>query len=232
MDFSTFDNRHYPTLAVSEGYAGWVGTYERTVVDEMDMRLLGRIRTVRWEAARRTLDLACGTGRTGAWLAGKGVRNIDGIDLTPEMLAMARTKGVHRQLVIGDITRLPFASETYDLAVQSLADEHLPDLASLYREVARITERGGSFVLVGYHPHFLMLGIETHYHRATGEAVAIRSYVHLLSDHVKAAQAAGWTLREMDEGVIDDEWISKKPEWAKYRDHPVSFSMVWEKREG
>jgi hypothetical protein len=30
--------------------------------------------------------------------------------------------------------------------------------------------------------------------------VTIRSYVHLLSDHVKAAHAVGWSLAEM-EGV-------------------------------
>ena len=229
MNFSSFDNRKYPILAVPEGYAEWVTTYEHTVLDEMDIRLLERIRTVRWQAARRVVDLACGTGRTGAWLAKRGVRSIDGIDITPEMLAVARNKGIYRQLVIGDVTRLPFVSETFDVAVQALADEHLSDLVSLYQDVARITKANGSFVIVGYHSHFLMLGIQTHYHRLTGEAVAIKSYVHLLSDHVKAAQAAGWTLRAMDESVIDEDWISKKPEWAKYYHHPVSFSMVWQK---
>ncbi len=229
MNFSSFDTRKYPTLSAREGYAEWVTTYEHTVLDEMDIRLLDRIRALRWQATRRALDLACGTGRTGVWLARNGVQDIDGIDITPEMLAVARTKRVYRQLVIGDVTRLPFDSATYDLAIQALADEHLSDLSSLYREVARITKTNGYFVIVGYHPHFLMLGIQTHFHRSDGEPIAIESYVHLLSDHVKAAHAAGWTLLEMDEGVIDEDWISKKPEWGKYMHHPVSFSMVWQK---
>ena len=46
-----------------------------------------------------------------------------------------------------------------------------------------------------------------------GESVTIRSYVHLLSDHVKAAHAAGWTLVEMDEGLVDEAWLAKKPQW-------------------
>jgi hypothetical protein len=34
----------------------------------------------------------------------------------------------------------------------------------------------------------------------------------------------------MDEGVIDDAWIAKKPKWECYRSHPVSFAMVWRKQ--
>ena len=79
---------------------------------------------------------------------------------------------------------------------------------------ARVTKRGGYFVIVGFHPQFLMAGVPTHFDRAPGEPVTIRSYVHLLSDHVKAAHAAGWSLLEMDEGLVDDAWLQKKPKWA------------------
>lgn len=65
---------------------------------------------------------------------------------------------------------------------------------------------------------------------APGEPVTIRSYVHLLSDHVKAAHAAGWSLVEMDEGVVDDAWLQKKPTWQIYVGLPISFSMVWRHR--
>lgn len=229
MDFSKFDNRHYPVVSVADGYGEWVATYERTVEDEMDIRLFERVKTVDWANVGQVLDLACGTGRIGVWLKGKGVTTIDGIDMTPEMLEFAREKAVYRQLYTGDITQTSFAPATYDLCTQSLADEHLPDLTPLYKEAARITRPGGHFVLVGYHPYFLMNGIITHFHRADGEAIGIESYVHLLSDHVKAALSNGWTLVEMDEQVVDEAWLAKKPKWEKYRNQPVSFSMVWQR---
>jgi hypothetical protein len=97
----------------------------------------------------------------------------------------------------------------------------------MYREVARITQAGACFVMVGYHPHFMLNGIPTHFNRASGQPVAIETYVHLLSDHFKAARQAGWGLLEMDEGLVDQAWLAKKPKWAKYRNHPVSFAMVW-----
>jgi hypothetical protein len=47
---------------------------------------------------------------------------------------------------------------------------------------------------------------------------------------VKAAHAAGWVLREMDEGLVDDDWLRSKPKWERYRGMPISFAMVWGKR--
>jgi SAM-dependent methyltransferase len=229
MDFAPFDRRRYPTLAVRDGYREWSETYERVVQDEMDLRLLAGIETVDWARASRVLDLACGTGRTGAWLRAQGVRRLDGLDLTPEMLALAEAKGIYDRLILADLRDTGLPAAGYDLVVQALADEHLPALPPLYREVARLTRPAGVFVLVGYHPHFLMNGVPTHFDRSDGEPVAIESHVHLLSDHVKAAHQAGWTLIEMDEGVVDDAWLAKKPQWARYRLHPVSFVMVWRK---
>jgi SAM-dependent methyltransferase len=228
MDHVLYDKRRYPIVDVREGYGTWVQTYEQTVQDEMDLRLLERLTTVVWKSPRTVLDLACGTGRIGAWLRRRGsTATLDGVDLTPEMLDRARIRGVYRTLVVADVaaTRLPAAG--YDLCTQSLADEHLPELGPLYRETARVTRPGGVFVLVGYHPQLLMAGMPTHFDRAPGEPVTIRSYVHLLSDHVKAAHAAGWRLQEMDEGLVDDAWLRKKPTWEVYRGLPISFAMVW-----
>jgi len=227
VDHSIYDKRGYPVVDVREGYGEWVRTYEQTVLDEMDVRLLEALRTVDWAAPRLVLDLACGTGRIGAWLKRRGSAAIDGVDITPEMLEVGRGKDVYRALHVADVARTGLPAETYDLCVQSLADEHLADLRPLYLEAARVTRRGGLFVIVGFHPQFLMAGVPTHFDRAPGEPVTIRSYVHLFSDHVKAAHAAGWSLREMEEGLVDEAWLRKKPRWEAYRGVPISFAMVW-----
>jgi len=229
VDHSLYDKRRYPIVDVREGYGEWVRTYEQTVLDHMDLRLFERLRTVDWGAPREILDLACGTGRIGSWLRGRTSATIDGVDLTPEMLEIARGKGVYRAIHVADIRDTGLADDAYDLSIQSLADEHLAALPPLYREVARVTRRGGLFVLVGFHPQFLMAGMPTHFERASGETVTIRSHVHLLSDHVEAAHGSGWSLREMGEGLVDDDWLRKKPKWQPYFGIPISFSMVWQK---
>ncbi len=101
--FSDFDSRGYRTLDVRSGYAEWVATYERTVEDAMDIAVLDTLATPQWPALHTAVDLGCGTGRTGAWLRKRGVAVIDGVDLTPEMLAVARETGVYRRLAEADV---------------------------------------------------------------------------------------------------------------------------------
>jgi len=230
--FSDFDARGYRTLDVRRGYAEWAPTYERTVEDAMDIALLEGLATPSWAAVRTAADLGCGTGRTGAWLRQRGVAAVDGVDLTPEMLAAARDRGVYRRLVEGDIASTGLDDSAYDLVIACLVDEHLADLRPLYREARRLAKSDGLLVLVGFHPHFIMaFGVPTHFDSASGEPVAIETHVHLLSEHVTAAMDAGWALAEMKERVIDDAWLEVKPQWERYRGHPISFAFVWRKPE-
>src|SRR5438105_14752996 len=103
MDHSIYDKRKYPIVEVREGYGEWVRTYEQVVQDEMDVRLLERLHTVNWAEKRLVLDFACGTGRISVWLKDQGVVVIDGVDLTPAMLAVARRKDIYRSLHVADV---------------------------------------------------------------------------------------------------------------------------------
>ena len=87
---------------------------------------------------------------------------------------------------------------------------------------------GAAYVLVGYHPFFIMkAGMPTHFDATDGAPLAIETHIHLASDHVAAALAAGFQLAEMREQVIDDRWIATKASWAAHRDVPISFAFVW-----
>jgi SAM-dependent methyltransferase len=233
VDFARFDARGYRTVGVREGYGGWVSSYEATVPDELDTALLERLSQVCWAEVRRAADLGCGTGRTGLWLRGRGVTSIDGVDLTAEMLAVARSRKIYDRLVEADVTSTGLPTAGYDLITTCLVDEHLPDLRPLYREAWRLAAPGGTHALVGYHPHFIIsAGMPTHFKSSSGEQVAIETYIHLLSDHVNAALEAGWRLVEMRERVIDDAWLRLKPKWEAFRNQPISVAFVWRKRPG
>ena len=227
-EFATFDQRGYPTVSVRDGYGAWQPSYEDTVLDLMDLALLDRLETVRWSGTMAVADLGCGSGRTARWLASKGVMTIDGVDLTPEMLDRARELSLHRRLEEADVRATPLPAATYDVAVCSLVDEHLPELYELYAEARRLLAPRGAFVVVGYHPYFIMsAGMPTHFDGPDGQPVAIETYVHLPSAHVAAARAADLVASEMYEAVIDDAWIRRKPKWDRYRGWPISFVWAW-----
>jgi SAM-dependent methyltransferase len=226
--FASFDQRNYHTLTAREGYARWAETYEDTIKHDMDLWLLGQLQSVKWNAVERCADLGCGTGRTAAWFASKGVLAIDGVDATPEMLDRARKRHVFASLQLADVCATGLPAATYDLVTTCLLDEHLAEITPLYAEAARIARDGGAYVLVGFHPFFIMAtGMPTHFKAADGEPKAIETHLHLFSDHVDAALAAGWQLAELREQVIDDRWVKTKPSWAACRDVPISFACVW-----
>jgi SAM-dependent methyltransferase len=226
--FARFDQRAYPIVDVRTGYGEWVSTYERTVSDLMDVALLDQLTTVDWAGVTAAADLGCGTGRTGQWLTGRGVATLDGVDLTPEMLARAADRGIYRSLVEGDVTATGLDSGAYDLVTACLIDEHLAELEPLYLEARRLAVPNAAFVVVCYHPQFIMTsGMATHFTNAAGEHIAISTHVHLLSDHVRAGLAAGWVLAEMRENLVDESWLAVKPRWGRFLDHPFSVAFSW-----
>ena len=232
--FADYDSRGYATLDPRAGYAAWAGAYEDDVVDEMDIALLERLKRPEWVSAERVADLGCGTGRTAAWLRAAGVAGaIDGVDLTPEMLERARARNAHDSLREGDVRDTGLAGGAYDLVISALVDEHLPDPAALHAEAWRLAAPGGLWVQVSFHPQWIIAtGMPTHFDGPDGEPVAIATHVHLVSDQVEGALAAGWRLLEMRERLVDDEWIAVKPHWEEHRGLPVSIAYVWERPSG
>jgi len=228
LDAAFFDRRRYPTASAQAGYDEWAATYEATVATGLDTLLLPEL-SISWSKMETVAVLACGTGRTGAWLKASGVGAIYGVDVSPAMLAQAEGKQIYRHLALGDVADAPLPQGAYRLCTMSLADEHLAELLPAYRTAARLLVPGGLFLLVGYHPFFLMNGLLTHFHRSDGEAVTIQSYVHPFSEHFAASREAGLVLTDLRECIIDEAWLATKPKWRRYLNWPVSFALVWAK---
>lgn len=232
MDASEFDPKHAPTLSVEEGYKSIAPLYDdrkASVSGMMDYWLLERSQSVPWNDIHAAADLACGTGRIGAWLKDHGAGSLDGVDLTEAMLEQARAKNIYERLYLSDLRQTPLQASSYDLVSVSLADDHLPEVLPLYQEAARLSRPGGYLILISYHPFFQLSGIPTTFELDSGAVITVEGYIHLFSEHVQAANACGWQLREMYERLIDDEWIALRPHAARRKGWPVSFLCVWQR---
>ena len=100
------------------------------------------------DRAAAILDIGCGTGLVARELAARGFTAIDGLDASSRMLDEARTKGVYRRLVEGDV-RDPEAieAERYDavIAVGVFGGGHVgPEDLEYF---ARPVRTGGAIVL-------------------------------------------------------------------------------------
>lgn len=102
-------------------------------------------------AGESVLDLGCGAGLD-ALLAARAVGATGravGVDLAPEMLAVARRGGgaaPRAAFVVADVEALPFPDASFDLATSNGALNLVPDKDAAFREVFRVLRPGGAFV--------------------------------------------------------------------------------------
>ncbi len=95
----------------------------------------------------RILDAGAGTGLLGVALVEDGFTRLDGLDLSPAMLAEAARKGAYGELTEARLgERLPYETGAYDAVVSSgvLTTGHAP--AASLDELVRITRPGGHVV--------------------------------------------------------------------------------------
>jgi predicted TPR repeat methyltransferase len=92
-------------------YAEWASTYDDDVFGELGFtgsaRIAELLASVLPDPSEPVLDLGCGTGAVGRRLGQLGVTTVDGVDLSPEMIAVASRTGAYRHLVVGDLNALP-----------------------------------------------------------------------------------------------------------------------------
>lgn len=90
-------------------YADWAASYDAGFAADMDYRLPAHGAAAflsHGGGAGPVLDVGAGTGLLAAALRDRGLTaGIDGIDLSPDMLALARKKGLYTRLVAADVTQ-------------------------------------------------------------------------------------------------------------------------------
>lgn len=136
----------------SKDQAAYFSQDQHYLVDKPEARLL-RIqsflrRAVKdfMPAGRRVLDVGCGNG-----IALEALKNWPercGVDVSEELLKLARAKGVDARFCDADNTPLPFSDQSFDLVLSSDVIEHVLHTDHLLNEINRVLKPGGLYVAV------------------------------------------------------------------------------------
>lgn len=118
------------------------------------------------------LDIGTGTGRM-LELLGPQIDRGEGVDLSPEMLRIARSnleraELPHCRVRQADIFRLPSADEEFDAAIIHQVLHFVDDPAAVITEAARALTPQGYLVVVDFAPHDLETLRDEHEHRRLG----------------------------------------------------------------
>ena len=102
--------------------------------------------------SQRILDVGSGAGQILRHLLKltQPSAQLVAFDLSDQMLRRARTrlKTTRPHFVAGDLTRMPFADNSFDCATVGWVLEHLPDPAPGLQEIGRVLQPGGRALLL------------------------------------------------------------------------------------
>ena len=110
------------------------------------------------------LDIGCGTGVCGEYLRGYA-KHLEGVDLSPHMLAQAQKKKYYDKLECADaISYMQGSQRSFDLIIASGVLILFGDLMPVFQAVAGLLKPGGVFVFTLY--------------RSESDAVMVRHNLH------------------------------------------------------
>ena len=185
---------------IQQIYKGFAVTYEERMREDLQYqgpeRICDAIRSVIGEPkGLNILDLGCGSGLAGMVLKPWAAQLV-GVDLSPEMIALAQKREIYDRLEVAEITGwLDESKEIFDLIVTCDVLIYFGDLHHVVRAAAKRVNAGGLFALS------MERGEEFPFQLTdTGR------YAHH-PDHVReAAAAAGLNVAYLDEAFLRMEY--------------------------
>ena len=118
---------------------------------EAEMRLIAR--AFQLVPPGRVLDVPCGCGRVGFWLARQGF-TVTAADLSDAMLDLTRQEAARQSLAVTvqkqDVERLEYAGESFDAVISFRLFHHFPNREIRARAVAELCRVSRRQVLISY----------------------------------------------------------------------------------
>lgn len=164
-------------------------------------RLAGALRM---GPGRTVVDLGCGHGGPGVWVARQTGANLIGIDLAPVGIDLARSRAAELGLderarfQVGDITATGLPDASCDGAMSLDVLVFVPDKAAALREAARLLRPGGRFAFTTWEQYDLARpAFQAH--------PLLRSHLHLpggaaqIVDYRPLLEAAGLAVEAYEE---------------------------------
>lgn len=164
------------------------------------------------------LDFGTGTGRMLALFSARA-RRVEGIDLSHQMLTVARSnlsasKAANASVRHGDATSAPYPDNCADLVIIHQVLHFLDDPARALSEASRVLKPGGRLIVVDFAPHALEYLRESHAHRHLGVSEAdFERWAERAELGVKSART--FKAPDADKGVAVTVWTAETARPAK-----------------
>lgn len=225
-------------IMTREGYALWADAYDGQENQLIDLEQPVVREILDGLPVGVALDAACGTGRHTGYLASLGHRVI-AVDTSPEMLEIAREKVPEGEFHEAELHDLPLTDASVDVIVCALALSHVPDIAPVLAELARVLRPDGHLVISDSRGVIGDVGLPLVRTVPDGTVGYMPTWTRHASDYLAAALPLGLQVRRCEEPrrpsplVADDapspEHVPGSPPniWALHAYAPVAANAAW-----
>ena len=131
---------------VAHLYEDWYSTPEGQAHDQVQQKDVDALLPPARER-QILLEVGCGTGHWSRYFHGLGY-SVKGIDVSHEMITVAREISPECRFDVADASDLPFEDGSFDVTASITALEFFPDPGTAVKEMARCTRQGG-IMLIG-----------------------------------------------------------------------------------
>ncbi|WKZ25839.1 MAG: class I SAM-dependent methyltransferase [bacterium] len=186
---------------IKSGYKIWSKTYdtEDNILIQVEEPIVKKI--LKKYLQGKVLDLGCGTGRYSLYLDSLG-HSVTGIDISMDMIELARQKSKQIQFVQGDISNLTFEDNNFDLVVSGLAIHYVKNLEKSIDGFSRVLRPGGHMVISSVHPWMVALGAHAEFHNKKSGWGFIKDNVIWHSSYIEAFNKSSLKIIECYEPKI------------------------------
>lgn len=177
----------------------YLNSFEKDVIKKM----LGKFR------GKKILDLGAGTGRLIPYLKDGGAE-ISAVDISEKMVELLGKKFPKIETLLADSENLSFKDCSFDFVIAAFLIVHLKNLDKTFREVYRVLEDGGSFLVTNINQKKAPK-IEL----PDGSEIVISSYYHRPEDVTRALENNLFTIEKEEYVYEDGVWINQIVEAVK-----------------
>jgi ubiquinone/menaquinone biosynthesis C-methylase UbiE len=188
---------------------------------------------------KKLLDLGCGPGIHIKKYVERGAECF-GIDLSNEMISLAKDYCPQANFEKGNIYDLKFEDDSFDIITASFVIDHVKDLDKGVAEIKRVLRKGGLFIFSIPHPINEMFrdskkgtfipshsyyDTETAYHNIAGAGFKFPSFPRTLNTYFDTF-LKDFSLIEFRENKIKESWAEVELMFVKF---PHLAFFVWKK---
>lgn len=99
----------------------------------------------------KVLDLGCGDGLNVNLLYKSGVKNLSGVDISPELVKSAKKLTPKAKFYLASAEKLPFKTETFDVVLVDSVFHHFMRYEKALKEIKRVLKKDGRLCFIEPH---------------------------------------------------------------------------------